>query len=536
MSFYTQAAMRDIPQAYLQAHNVGGGGASGSNKAQGYSYSHNASLNRDPGASLMNSRGSLPPMGSFVGEQPAQQQQPSGNTLVVNVDSALDLEPSDRFGSHHYYATACYPHESEAEMDKRKTQAVKANGSSTNPSKENCVLHKRIMVPFNPREQLLMVYVFEADQLGETFVGKATVPLADPKLSSTMPWPLVRDSNSTGTLTLNIQLPDSHAANSPTSPAGLDGTKRSFFTAEAAAGYGAPLSPKGATQASNPYGPPPPAGATGFGPAAAAQYACGGSSPSVQPSYGSRPPQTGSHDALNLSTKMVGAAMNQAQQQNQMYGVANGGVNGYAAGTTASRSNSYVPPPVNFLGGAAAVSGARGVASYTPPPTNMGNLLGQTVGVAPATRVPSGAGSSSLAPYSSQPATAYGGLSQPSTNYGGLSQPSTTYGGYTAPPTNYGGMGSAPVGYGGSCRTSLGVTQTVGSYQPAASAFMTQAPRGNSGSSQQQLGVTRTVVAGANPMGTAMPTNYGTSSAMATNATAYGSAMATNYGGAPYRY
>lgn len=140
--------------------------------------------------------------------------------LVVNVDSALDLTPSDQFGAHHYYATAGYPGESEEEMEERRTVAVKANPSPTNPQKENCVLHKRIMVPYNSRQQFVMVSIFEADQLGDTFIGKATVPLAEQKLVSTSPWPLIRDSNPNGTLTLNIQVPNGDTMGANSGPRG----------------------------------------------------------------------------------------------------------------------------------------------------------------------------------------------------------------------------------------------------------------------------------------------------------------------------
>mmetsp|Transcript_52070 Transcript_52070/g.121055 ORF Transcript_52070/g.121055 Transcript_52070/m.121055 type:complete len:532 (-) Transcript_52070:97-1692(-) len=141
------------------------------------------------------------------------------SSLVVNVDSALDLVPTDGFGPHHFCATAYYPGELQEDIDARKTAPVKANPSSTSPSLENCVLHKRVTVPYNSKHQFVMVEVYEADQLGDSLIGKATVPVADPNLASTSPWPLIRNGLPNGTLTLNVQLPDaqSTAASSQTS-------------------------------------------------------------------------------------------------------------------------------------------------------------------------------------------------------------------------------------------------------------------------------------------------------------------------------
>jgi len=138
--------------------------------------------------------------------------------LYVNVDSALDLSPSDGFGPHHFYATAYYPGEPPDAMHTRKTCPVKANLSVTNSDVENCIFHQRVSVPYNSRQQLLMVAIFEVDQVEDTFVGEATVPLADMRLEATSPWPLIRDSNPTGTVMLKIQLPSDSPEVTSSSP------------------------------------------------------------------------------------------------------------------------------------------------------------------------------------------------------------------------------------------------------------------------------------------------------------------------------
>jgi len=57
-------------------------------------------------------------------------------------------------------------------------------------------------------QQLLMVEVYE---IGGTFVGRVTLPLADPQLATSVPWPLIRDQAECGTLQLSVQLPDPDA-------------------------------------------------------------------------------------------------------------------------------------------------------------------------------------------------------------------------------------------------------------------------------------------------------------------------------------
>lgn len=185
------------------------------------------------------------------GQQPGNAKAPAEHGyLVVNVDSALDLTPSDAFGVHHYWATAGYPGETQEEMDERRTPPVKANPSPTRPQKENCVFHQRIVVPYNPRQQFVMVSIFEEDQLGDSFVGKATIPLAEERLPSTAPWPLIRDANPNGTLTLNIQVPNGDPIGTPPRGGGSWG------------GQVANMAPQSAPSFANPgLGLPPPTAA-----------------------------------------------------------------------------------------------------------------------------------------------------------------------------------------------------------------------------------------------------------------------------------
>eukprot|EP00427_Karlodinium_veneficum_P066526 CAMPEP_0169321834 /NCGR_PEP_ID=MMETSP1017-20121227/9103_1 /TAXON_ID=342587 /ORGANISM="Karlodinium micrum, Strain CCMP2283" /LENGTH=647 /DNA_ID=CAMNT_0009416347 /DNA_START=100 /DNA_END=2039 /DNA_ORIENTATION=- len=172
------------------------------------------------------SSSSMPRIGSRTSSPVRGGVPPStsggASLLIVNVDTALDLTPADVYGPHYYRATAHYVGEPEDEVLARQTPTIKANRSKTDDKKENCVLHKRIQVPYNSRQQFLMVDILDAtDGMGlDTFIGQATIPLADPRLSSTTPWPLIREGEQTGVVTLNIQIPsDAHSGHArPRSP------------------------------------------------------------------------------------------------------------------------------------------------------------------------------------------------------------------------------------------------------------------------------------------------------------------------------
>jgi len=227
-SFFTNAAAAGFAGLYKNVNSVGGPQPGTNITSQGAtvlpSHASHASLSQTGGSA-------------------------SAGLLIVNVDTALDLTPTDYFGAHHYYASAYYVGESQEEIKGRKTLSVKANPSPTNPSKEDCVLHKEIRVPYNSRQQFIMVAVYEADQLGDTFVGQATVPLAESRLASTSPYQLVRDGIQNGTVTMNVQFDTTGAG--PATPSGFPAA-----VSHAAAPSNLPAAVSHA--AASPYGPAPP--------------------------------------------------------------------------------------------------------------------------------------------------------------------------------------------------------------------------------------------------------------------------------------
>eukprot|EP00747_Dinoflagellata_sp_TGD_P034130 gnl/TRDRNA2_/TRDRNA2_137070_c0_seq1.p1 gnl/TRDRNA2_/TRDRNA2_137070_c0~~gnl/TRDRNA2_/TRDRNA2_137070_c0_seq1.p1 ORF type:complete len:560 (-),score=58.41 gnl/TRDRNA2_/TRDRNA2_137070_c0_seq1:23-1660(-) len=409
---------------------------------------------------MMSSFGAVGPNQSFAQAPPQNSFSGVGGhgggaeMLVVNVDTALDLVPSDRYGSHYYYASAHYVGESQEEIQRRQTQAVKANQSSTNASMENCVLHKQISVPYNSRQQFVMVSIYEADQLGDTFIGQATVPLADPRLSSTAPWPLVRDGVQNGTVTLNVQLPGAGNGAAPSSPVknfppeSPSPVKPSL---PAASPYG-PAPPPEARPSYNeadlgfvpqPLGPPPSAPQPGAPPPGSGAPPPAGP-PAAEPfsAYGPRP---GTAPAPYMMPEL--SAM--ATQRTGSYAPQPV----YGAGGGEARTNSYQPPPVNMLGMQApnyyTGSSRSGNASSTTGSVSRYNLpTAQTAGVS----------------YAMPSASAYGQGAYPTAQTKPYVPPSSGAGSYPQAQSSY----TAPVSSAFQTQSAYQSSRT-GSYVPAVS-------------------------------------------------------------------
>eukprot|EP00928_Gymnodinium_smaydae_P055769 TRINITY_DN3924_c0_g1_i1.p1 TRINITY_DN3924_c0_g1~~TRINITY_DN3924_c0_g1_i1.p1 ORF type:complete len:406 (+),score=95.57 TRINITY_DN3924_c0_g1_i1:122-1339(+) len=123
-----------------------------------------------------------------------------------------------------YYATAYYQGEAQEVIDSRQTRLHEARRSSATSSVEACELGERILVPFNSRQQFVRVALYRVDLQGDSLAGEAIVPLADPAAESDAAWPLLRDFEDRGEVTLRLRLPGSEpepqAASLAASPAG----------------------------------------------------------------------------------------------------------------------------------------------------------------------------------------------------------------------------------------------------------------------------------------------------------------------------
>jgi len=147
-------------------------------------------------------------------QQPGRPAKPApsqstGGFITVSLCSAHGLDPSGQAcGSGRYRASAFYQSEAGLPaLDERKTHAS-AGSRGVVANREDCVFDAEIRVPFSSREQFLKVAVFRVDGTLDLLVGEATVPIADPEVSNTCTWPLLRDFEQQGLVKLSVRLPD----------------------------------------------------------------------------------------------------------------------------------------------------------------------------------------------------------------------------------------------------------------------------------------------------------------------------------------
>ncbi|CAE7508407.1 unnamed protein product [Symbiodinium sp. CCMP2456] len=137
-----------------------------------------------------------------AGARRVREGSPPEGLMMVKIDCALDLLPSDNFGPHVYCATAYYPGEGNAEINARKTEFAVGKANPARPDLDNCMLQKTVSVPYDRKQQLLMVEIHEVDpensEVEDCLIGQATLPLADPKIESSANWPLFRGFESSG--------------------------------------------------------------------------------------------------------------------------------------------------------------------------------------------------------------------------------------------------------------------------------------------------------------------------------------------------
>ncbi|CAE7322489.1 unnamed protein product [Symbiodinium sp. KB8] len=183
-----------------------------------------------------------------TGARGVREGSPPEDLMMVKIDGALDLLPSDNFGPHFYCATAYYPGEGNAEINARKTEFAVGKANPARPDLDNCMLQKTVLVPYNRKQQLLMVEIHEVDpedsEVEDCLIGQATLPLADRKIESSSNWPLFRGFESSGSLAVQVHIPQVNS----TGPKTLDCTtpsvcKRSRRSNTPPKGFPEPVSP-----------------------------------------------------------------------------------------------------------------------------------------------------------------------------------------------------------------------------------------------------------------------------------------------------
>jgi len=148
------------------------------------------------------------PWHSGQGEKKNEQEQ----FLNVFIQHAKELLPMDNGGLHTFCVTAYYPGEAKDVVESRKSTIVSGCRSSIGWDYEDCHFLKSIKVPYNPRQQLLMVDIFEKDidipWYPDELIGRTTIQLADDRCRRMASYDVVRGHDLEGTVTLRINFPD----------------------------------------------------------------------------------------------------------------------------------------------------------------------------------------------------------------------------------------------------------------------------------------------------------------------------------------
>jgi len=135
--------------------------------------------------------------------------------LQIFVRRIRGIVPEDCFGTREYFVNARYPEEDN--VPSRASSAVRAIPESDGLSVE---LHKTLQMPMDTFQQLVIVTVWEADQLGDILVGEIPIPLYDRKAKMLHDWPLNAAGCAGGRALANMSLlfPAEDRSRTPTPP------------------------------------------------------------------------------------------------------------------------------------------------------------------------------------------------------------------------------------------------------------------------------------------------------------------------------
>ncbi|CAL1141711.1 unnamed protein product [Cladocopium goreaui] len=120
----------------------------------------------------------------------------------------------DNFRLHPFCVSAYYPGEAQEVIEARKTSFVPGKKSAPGSRREDCFFFETIRIPFNPRQQLLHVDIFEVQvplqmEFEDEWVGRATLQLADPRVEEPAEYELTRGPfEYGGTVTVSVKFPD----------------------------------------------------------------------------------------------------------------------------------------------------------------------------------------------------------------------------------------------------------------------------------------------------------------------------------------
>jgi len=144
--------------------------------------------------------------GSAPSSKPSSGAQ-GGGALAVNVDSVKLLVPANRAGPHRYVVSAGYYADPAEVLQGRKSKPIQST-PSTDKARQDFQVGQQFLIPYNSKQSLVKVLVYQALADEDVLIGDATVPMADMRAMSMADWPLLRDHDEYGKVLLDIQFPD----------------------------------------------------------------------------------------------------------------------------------------------------------------------------------------------------------------------------------------------------------------------------------------------------------------------------------------
>lgn len=145
------------------------------------------------------------------GEQRKKQQYVE--VKIEKAEGILAIDKSSRL-LHSFCASAYYPGESDEVCKSRRTRTVRAKKHMGRPRSpyEDVFFFETILLPYDPRQQLVHVDLFQAEagkplKMPDSLVGRAVLQLADGFLKHPEEWPLLCGNEFGGLVTVSVKIP-----------------------------------------------------------------------------------------------------------------------------------------------------------------------------------------------------------------------------------------------------------------------------------------------------------------------------------------
>lgn len=132
---------------------------------------------------------------------------------IEKAEGILAIDKSSRL-LHSFCASAYYPGESDEVCKSRRTRTVRAKKHMGRPRSpyEDVFFFETILLPYDPRQQLVHVDLFQAEagkplKMPDSLVGRAVLQLADGFLKHPEEWPLLCGNEFGGLVTVSVKIP-----------------------------------------------------------------------------------------------------------------------------------------------------------------------------------------------------------------------------------------------------------------------------------------------------------------------------------------